>query len=119
MTQTTTTPDAGTAQVTQSATGAAQPLIVWEDRPRFRVPPRPAAYPPRAVELGQQGEALVRVRLDPDGSAAEILVWRGSGFDLLDRAALAAVRDWKFLPAVRDGRAVAAWVEIPIRFHLR
>lgn len=111
---------AGAAQGAQQAAAAPSPLpIVWEGRPRFRTQPRPAVYPPHAIERGQQGEALVRVRLEPDGSAAEILVWRGTGFDLLDRAALAAVRSWQFLPAVRDGRAVAAWVEIPVRFHLR
>ena len=79
----------------------------------------PAVYPTRAIELNQQGEAVVRVRLDADGSAAEIVLFRGSGFELLDRAALAAVRGWHFLPAMRDGRPVAAWVEIPVRFHLR
>ena len=111
---------AGAAQGPQQAAAAPAPLpIVFEGRPRFRTQPKPAVYPPHAIELGQQGEALVRVRLEPDGSAAEILLWRGTGFDQLDRAALAAVRGWQFLPAVRDGRAVAAWVEIPIRFHLR
>jgi protein TonB len=113
-------PDAGTEAATQQAVSASSSsLIVFEGRPRFRVPPRPADYPPRAKELGHQGETLVRVRLEPDGSAAEIVLWRGSGFELLDRAALAAVRGWQFLPAVRDGHAVAAWVEIPVRFHLR
>jgi protein TonB len=118
VTQTATAPDAGTAQITRTAT-APQSAIVWEHHPRFRVPPRPAVYPPRAIELGHQGEALVRVRLQPDGSAAEIVLWRGSGFDLLDKAALAAVRGWQFMPAMRNGHAVAAWVEIPVRFHLR
>lgn len=113
-------PDAGTEIATRQAVSvSSSSLIVWEGKPRFRAPPRPAVYPPRALELGQQGEALVRVRLDTDGSAAEILLWRGSGFELLDRAALAAVRGWQFLPAVRDGHAVAAWVEIPVRFHFR
>ena len=115
-------PDQGTTQVTQASMAAAAPAplpIVWEGKPRFRHPPTPAPYPPRALELGQQGEAVVRVRLDPDGSAAEILLSRGTGFDLLDRAALHAVRGWHFLPAMRDGRAVAAWVEIPVRFQFR
>jgi protein TonB len=110
-------PDAGNASATQRASAAS--AIVFEGKPRFRVPPTPPVYPSRAIELNQQGEALVRVRLDPDGSAAEILLWRGSGFALLDRAALTAVRGWHFLPAMRDGRPVAAWVEIPVRFHLR
>lgn len=110
-------PDAGNASTTQQASAAS--MVVFEGKPRYRLPPAPPVYPPRAIELNQQGEALVRVRLDPDGSAAEILLWRGSGFALLDRAALAAVRGWHFLPAMRDGRPVAAWVEIPVRFHLR
>ncbi|UYN94540.1 MAG: energy transducer TonB [Enhydrobacter sp.] len=119
VTQTSAAPDSGDAQATQAMAAAQEPAIVFEGKPRFRVPPRPAAYPPRAVELGQQGETLIRVRLDPDGSAAEIVLWRGSGFELLDRAAITAVRGWQFLPAIRGGRAVAAWVEIPVRFHLR
>jgi protein TonB len=109
---------AGSAQQAAAGFLAAAP-IVWEGKPRYRHPPTPAVYPPRAVDLGQQGEVLVRVRLDPNGAAVEIVIYRSSGFELLDRAALAAVRGWQFLPAVRDGRAVAAWVEIPVRFHLR
>lgn len=114
-----TTPDAGNAAVTQQAAVAPGDAIAWEGQPRYRVPPRPAVYPPRSIELGQQGEVVVRVRLEPDGSAAEIKLWRSSGHGLLDRAALTAVHGWHFLPAIRGGRAVAAWVEIPVRFHLR
>lgn len=95
------------------------PAIVWEGKPRFRHPPTPAAYPPRSIELNQQGEALVRVRLDTAGIAVEIVLHRSSGHHALDSAALAAVRSWHFLPAMRDGRPVPSWVEIPVRFHLR
>lgn len=104
----------------QAASGfLPAPAIVWEGKPRFRHPPTPAAYPPRAVELSQQGEALVRVRLDTAGTAVEIILHRSSGHHALDSAALAAVRSWHFLPAMRDGRPVPSWVEIPVRFHLR
>jgi periplasmic protein TonB len=109
---------AGAAQ--QAAAGfLPTPAVVWEGKPRYRHPPTPPTYPPRAVELNQQGEVLVRVRLDPEGAAVEILIHRPSGFQMLDRAAIAAVKSWHFLPAVRDGRPVSAWVEIPVRFHLR
>lgn len=110
----------GSASDAQSAASGFLPApIVFEGRPRFRHPPKPAVYPPRAIELDQQGEVLVRVRLDTAGTAVEIVLHRSCGHQLLDRAALAAVREWHFHPAVRDGRAVAAWVEIPVRFHLR
>ncbi|WP_295138760.1 energy transducer TonB [uncultured Reyranella sp.] len=112
-------PDAGNASITQQQAAASSSLVAFEGKPRYRIPPTPAVYPPRSIELGQQGEVMVRVRLDADGTAAEIMVWRSSTFPLLDRAALTAVRGWHFLPALRDGRPVAAWVEIPVRFHLR
>ena len=112
-------PDLGNASVTQQQAASSSSLVVFEGKPRFRIPPTPAVYPSRSIELGQQGEVMVRVRLEPDGAAAEIVLWRSSNFPLLDRAALTAVRGWHFLPALRDGRPVAAWVEIPVRFHLR
>jgi protein TonB len=95
------------------------PAIVWEGKPRYRHPPTPAVYPPRAIELNQQGEVLLRVRLDPEGTAVEILIHRPSGYQMLDHSAVAAAKSWHFLPAMRDGRPVSAWVEIPVRFHLR
>jgi periplasmic protein TonB len=107
------------ADARQAAAGFLPTTVVWEGKPRYRHPPTPPAYPPRAVELNQQGEVVLRVRLDPQGAAVEILVHRPSGHQLLDRAAVAAVRSWHFLPAMRDGRPVSAWVEIPVRFHLR
>ena len=94
---------------------AAVPLIT---EPRFREQPVKPAYPPRAAALDQQGEALVRVRVGPEGDQEEVLLWRSSGFELLDRAALATVRRWQFEPYRRDGIAFAAWVQVPIRFTL-
>lgn len=87
--------------------------------PRFRSPPEPPAYPRLARAQRQEGEVLVRARLDRTGTPEEVLLARSSGFDLLDRAALAAVRRWPFEPGRRGGVAVIAWVQIPVRFTLR
>lgn len=87
--------------------------------PRFRLPPLAPAYPPRARDLGQEGEVVVRARLDPLGTPEEVVVYRSSGFELLDRAALAAVRRWAFEPGRRGGAPVPAWVQVPVRFALR
>jgi protein TonB len=117
--QTNSAPNTGTAQVTQAATAAPESAIVWAHQARFRTTPQRPVYPPRAVELGQQGEALFHVRLDPDGSIAEIILRRSTGHELLDKSALAAVRTYQFLPEMRNGHAVATWVQFPVRFHLR
>ena len=46
------------------------------------------------------------------------MVAQGSGHAALDEAALAAVRVWRFVPAMRGGFPVAAVAEVPIRFTL-
>jgi protein TonB len=86
--------------------------------PRYRSPPAPPRYPPRAVELGLTGTVLVRARVGADGNTQEIRVWRSSGQPLLDAAALAAVRGWAFEPATMAGRRAEAWVEVPVHFRL-
>jgi TonB family protein len=48
--------------------------------------------------------------------AAAVMV--SSGSDLLDRAALTAVKACRFVPATQDGRAVAFDYEVPYRFRL-
>lgn len=104
------------AAVAAGATGAISEITLTEAR--YRVPPTPAAYPRRARDLNQQGEALIRVRLDGEGNAEEVQLWKSSGFVLLDNAALAAARRWQFEPARRNGMPVIAWVQIPVRFSL-
>jgi protein TonB len=86
--------------------------------PRYRRPPTPPAYPPRAVELGLTGTTVIRARVTTSGETEEIRIWRSSGQALLDAAAVAAVRRWAFEPASIDGRRVEAWVEVPVHFRL-
>ena len=39
------------------------------------------------------------------------------GDPALDRRAAEAVSRWRFTPAFRDGKNIAIWVRVPIRFH--
>ena len=96
---------------------AAAPVEILH--PKFREPPEPAAYPPKALALDQQGEVLVRARIDCAGNPESVELARGSGFPLLDEAALQAVRRWRFVPAQVDGVAVVATVQVPVIFHLQ
>ena len=43
---------------------------------------------------------------------------QSSGYDMLDQAAMKAVRNWRFTPAKRGGEARTAWVDIPVMFTL-
>lgn len=75
-------------------------------------------YPPAARRRSLQGRVLVHAVVGPGGDCARAEVRKSSGHPILDEAALQAVRGWRFLPATRDGRPVAAGVEIPIVFRL-
>jgi protein TonB len=86
--------------------------------PGFRWPPAPPAYPRQAIARGIEGTVMLRVLIGPDGETIEIRIHRSSGAVLLDQAAVEAVRRWAFRPAVVGGRAVPAWVEVPVRFRL-
>lgn len=76
------------------------------------------AYPPTSRRLGETGLVLLRVRVSATGRAESVTVQNSSGHDRLDRAALDAVRRWKFVPARQGEQAVSADVLVPINFDL-
>jgi protein TonB len=75
-------------------------------------------YPSLARRRGYEGQVLIQVALRADGRAAQVEVKKSSGHRVLDEAALAAVREWRFLPAHRGGQPVTATVNVPISFRL-
>lgn len=75
-------------------------------------------YPYRARRKGQEGRVVLRVRVSPAGSVERLWVQETSGHALLDQAALETVRDWRLVPARRQGRRVAGLIEVPIVFDL-
>ncbi|WP_428249111.1 energy transducer TonB [Ferrovibrio sp.] len=87
--------------------------------PGFRNRPQPPVYPVRARQLEQEGVSVVRALIDPEGQSREVRLWRSSGYEMLDQAALNAVRGWAFNAARIGERPVLAWVEIPVQFKLR
>jgi TonB family protein len=52
-----------------------------------------------------------------DGKPRDIRVQRGLGMGL-DQKAIEAVKQWKFDPATKDGRAVAVQINVEVSFKL-
>lgn len=75
-------------------------------------------YPLHSRRLREAGEVRLRVQVSASGLAEQVVIHAGSGYERLDLAARAAVREWRFVPARRDGNAVSGWVEVPIQFKL-
>jgi protein TonB len=78
----------------------------------------PPRYPISAYRERAQGTVILRVEVLPSGKSGEVVLQQTSGFDVLDEAAIATVRSWRFQPATRDGEPLKQWVNIPITFRL-
>lgn len=75
-------------------------------------------YPPAAYRAGEEGTVVLRVDVDASGNPTNVGISKRSGSRELDRAAQRAVRQWKFKPAIKGGKQVAAVVEVPVDFRL-
>jgi periplasmic protein TonB len=86
--------------------------------PRYAVNPKPF-YPREARKKGFQGEVVLRVEVLSNGLVGQVEVRKSSGHEILDRSALSAVKEWKFLPAKKGENTISFWVNIPIKFQLQ
>ena len=78
----------------------------------------PPVYPYRARRKEIEGRVVLRVQVLPGGTALSVELLSSSGHAILDRAALRAVRAWRFVPARRGGVPVADAIDVPISFRL-
>lgn len=112
------TASAGPAAAIAATAPAAAPAL---ESARFDADylnnPAPA-YPVFSRRNREQGTVLLNVRVSAQGQAEQVQIKRSSGFSRLDEAALAAVQQWRFVPARRGEATVAASVVVPITFRL-
>ena len=75
------------------------------------------AYPETARKLRQAGTVVLEAVITSAGTVDEVRVVASAG-PLLDAAALSAVRSWRYRPATLNGRAVAVFLAVKVRFAL-
>jgi len=104
--------------------------------------PRPTSYtapkyPESARKLGIEGEVWLKLVVDEKGNASKISVVRShiinnekvsgknvtskeayAALDDLTAAAIEAAKNWKFNPAVLNGKQTKVWVTLPFKFKL-
>jgi protein TonB len=92
----------------------AEPQVT---HPVFRENP-PPHYPRVAHRLGQEGVVQLRIEVAANGRVIDVTVQESSGYRLLDKAALDAVREWRFYPATENGVPVAWTFDHAVRFRI-
>jgi periplasmic protein TonB len=84
--------------------------------PQVRIQPD---YPIQARQKGIEGWVDVKFNVGADGSVRNPVVVNAKPKQIFDRAALQAVKGWKYNPKIEDGRAVERkGLKVRIRFQL-
>lgn len=77
-------------------------------------------YPGIAARRGIEGSVLLKILVGTDGKPLDVVISRSSGHKVLDDAARRFVlENWRFKPAMHEGRAVQAHGLVPIEFKMR
>ena len=106
-----------TAAQASTDTAAPAAIVMPSSSAAYLNNPRPS-YPSISRRMGEQGKVMLRVFVNAQGQPEQIQIQQSSGFDRLDKAAVDAVRRWKFTPGSRNGVAEAMWNIVPINFVL-
>jgi protein TonB len=74
-------------------------------------------YPTLALTARQEGVVILETIIDVHGGVETVHVLRG--YSLLDQAAIDAVRQWRFTPALLNGQPVPVVMTVTVNFSLR
>ncbi len=83
--------------------GPGQNHVDGDAVPVFTISPQ---FPSQQARMGQEGWVKVAFDINPDGTVSNARVVDAEPRRVFDRAALRAIRKWKFKPKMVDGRAV-------------
>jgi protein TonB len=99
-------------------TASLPPAEVREAIPVYRSNP-PPEYPAVARRRGYEGTVVVEVLVSKEGGVRDFRLFQSSGYRVLDRAATAAIKNWRFEPAKAGDEKIEMWVKVPVRFQLK
>lgn len=74
-------------------------------------------YPELAKKAGLEGKVILKALIDESGNVTKIIVLAGD--DMFKDAAVAAINNMKFKPAINGNRAVKVWITYPVIFRLK
>ncbi|WP_262198842.1 energy transducer TonB [Serratia ficaria] len=78
----------------------------------------PPDYPSVALRRRQEGSVTLRILVLENGRAGDVSVTKSSRSTYLDEAAIAAVKQWRFIPSKRGNVAIKGYAEQTITFTL-
>jgi protein TonB len=77
----------------------------------------PIVVPEGVIRVSKSGTTVfVNVLIETDGSVSKAELLTSAGNDTLDQAALKTVKQYRFTPALKNGKPVRVWVPLPVKF---
>lgn len=100
----------------QSKKEPPQDYVPYDKAPEATKQVQPK-YPDAALKDSAEGTVWTKVWIDESGNVAKAELQKSDAI-IFNQAALDAVKQWTFKPAMKDGKAIATWVSIPFRFKI-
>jgi protein TonB len=88
--------------------GVSAPVAIYSPDPPYTEQAREAKY---------QGDVVLEIVVQPDGSVSAVQVVKPAGLGL-DQSAVKTVRTWKFKPGLRNGAPVPVRMLVDVTFRL-
>ena len=109
------TPESSGAKPDEAAMSSIEPVNLPESAARELLSqPVDPVYPDAAKASGQRGSVVLQVLVGRDGAVQDAKFLQGSL--IFARAAIDAVRQWRFKPYSMNGRAVSVQTTITLKF---
>jgi protein TonB len=94
------------------------PMRVGGDiRPPSKIKHVPPVYPALAQSVKREGTVILEAIINEKGEVSQLRVLRS--IDLLDNAAMDAVRQWRFTPTLLNGQPVPVVMTVTVSFQLK
>ena len=85
-----------------------EPVVVKKVEPK---------YPELAMRAGLEGKVWVKIWVDKEGKAKQVVVLK-SDAEIFNEPAVEAAKQFVFTPAYMNNGPVAVWVSVPFKFKL-
>jgi TonB family protein len=97
--------------------GAESVAAATSSGPQYKRNDKPT-YPRIAREREHEGKVVLKVNVLANGKVGEVILQESSGYKVLDRSAIGAVKRWQFHPAKKSGSPTDHWTIITVEFRL-
>jgi len=78
----------------------------------------PAVYPPEAEKYNIEGKVGIKLLINDKGNVTKHIIYKSSGFNVLDSAAIGYATGLKFTPALANDEPISIWLSFLVNYKI-